>query len=218
MDNRGCFITLEGGEGVGKTTQLRKLADRLRLETNREIIPTRSPGGTVIAESIRDILKQRNREEDLLPESELLLFGVCHSQMSEKLIRPALARGAILLSDRFTDSTLVYQGYARGLSADFVRQINSFSCRGLKPDLTILLDLDPETGFRRTGLRAGNAENMQEDRFDSESMEFHQKVRNGFLAIAAMEAERFVIIDASGSIEEVHQHIWETVRAKLGLL
>ena len=218
MLKKGCFITLEGGEGSGKSTQLQKLADRLRSHGNREVIATRSPGGTDIAETIRNILKTRNQKEDLLPESELLLFGVCHSQMSEKLIRPALERGAVLLSDRFYDSTLVYQGSARGLSKDFVRMVNDFSCRHLKPDLTLILDLPPELGCQRANIRAGNSASVQQDRFDSETMDFHQKVRNGFLDLARLEPERFCVIDASGTEDQVHQLIVEAVHAKLGIL
>ena len=218
MLKKGFFITLEGGEGTGKTTQIRKLADALRIQTKREVIATRSPGGTPVAEKIRDILKSRNPEEDLLPESELLLFGVCHSQMSENLIRPALERGAILISDRFLDSTLVYQGYARGLSKDFVQQINDFSCRYLKPDLTLLLDLDPELGCQRANIRAGaQTDSIQQDRFDSETMDFHRKVRNGFLELAKQEPARFHLIDASGTENQVHQLILEAVHEKLGI-
>ena len=211
MKNKGFFITLEGGEGCGKSTQLPLLAEALRgMFPGREVVAARSPGGTPVAEKIRALLKERMAEE-IAPETELLLFGACHAQMTRTLIRPALERGAILVSDRFFDSTIVYQGVARGLGKDTIRAVNAFACGDLKPDLTLLLDLDPSAGSRRAHARAA----VENDRFDSESPAFHQAIRAGFLALAQEEPDRFAVIDASGTVESVHNAVMEAVRDKL---
>lgn len=213
---KGIFITFEGMEGSGKSTQIHLLADKL-AETKREIIVTRSPGGTPIAEKIRDILKIRDPREEVMPETELLLFAACHSQMTDHLIIPALERGALILCDRFYDSTMAYQGYARTLGRAFVEQINAFSCRGIRPDLTLILDLDPAEGIRRSRVRA-TAKEVADDRFDSEAMQFHHTVRNAFLDLASREPERFVVIDAARPEQEVQTQIQETVHARLAAL
>lgn len=213
---KGFFITFEGMEGSGKSTQIHLLADKL-AETRREIIVTRSPGGTPIAEKIRDILKIRDPREEVMPETELLLFAACHSQMTDHLIAPALERGALILCDRFYDSTMAYQGYARTLDREFVERINTFSCRGIRPDLTLILDLDPAEGIRRSRIRA-TAKEVANDRFDSEAMQFHHAVRNAFLDLASKEPERFAVIDAACPEEEVHKQILETVHARLAAL
>ncbi|MBO5959815.1 MAG: dTMP kinase [Lentisphaeria bacterium] len=210
-ENNGFFISLEGGEGCGKSTQLPLLADALRKKfPGREIIATRSPGGTNAAEKIRAVLKEKI-EEEIIPQTELLLFGACHAQMVHNLIRPAMERGAILITDRFFDSTIVYQGYARGLDQDMICTINDFSCGGTKPDLTLLLDLSTEQGAARTHARAA----VENDRFDSETDSFHKKIRAGFLALAAAEPERFAVIDATGPIEDVHNAIMEVINERL---
>ena len=213
---KGIFITFEGMEGSGKSTQIHLLADKL-AEPKREIIVTRSPGGTPIAEKIRDILKIRDPREEVMPETELLLFAACHSQMTDHLIIPALERGALILCDRFYDSTMAYQGYARTLGRAFVEQINAFSCRGIRPDLTLILDLDPAEGIRRSRVRA-TAKEVADDRFDSEAMQFHHAVRNAFLDLASREPERFVVIDAARPEQEVQTQIQETVHARLAAL
>ena len=215
--HKGCFITFEGAEGSGKSTQISLLGEDLE-KAGLSVKVSRSPGGTFVAEKIRKILKEATPGEDLEPETELLLFGACHSQMTANLIRPLLEKGVIVLSDRFCDSTLAYQGYARNLGADTVRKINSYACRGLKPDLTILLDLEVEEGLRRARERAGDALTLAADRFDSEKLSFHQAVRNAFLRLAAEEKERFAVISAMGSVEEVHLRIREEVHARLGIL
>ena len=190
---RGFFITFEGMEGSGKSTQIQMLADSLAAP-EREIIVTRSPGGTPIAEKMRDILKIRDPREEVMPETELLLFAACHY-----------------------DSTMAYQGYARTLDRNFVAEINAFSCRGIKPDLTLVLDLDPAEGIRRSHARA-SADEVAGDRFDSEKMQFHHDVRNAFLDLAAKEPERFAVIDAEKTAEEVHRQIMEAVHARLEAL
>ncbi len=208
----GFFITLEGGEGCGKSTQLELLALALKeMMPDREIIATRSPGGTAVAEKIRAILKEPVPGETITAETELLLFGACHAQMVKNLIRPAMERGAILISDRFIDSTIVYQGAARGLERETIDAVNRFSCGGTMPDLTILLDLSPEAGAARTRARA----DVSADRFDSETEVFHQKIRAGFLALAAAEPERFTVIDAGRDVQTVHRKIMEAVHAGL---
>ena len=215
--HKGYFITFEGAEGCGKSTQIRLLGEDLE-KAGLSVKVSRSPGGTFVAEKIRKILKEATPGEDLEPETELLLFGACHSQMTANLIRPLLEKGVIVLSDRFCDSTLAYQGYARNLGAETVKKINSYACRGLKPDLTILLDLEVEEGLRRARERAGDALTLAADRFDSEKLSFHQAVRNAFLRLAAEEKERFAVISAMGSVEEVHLRIREEVHARLGIL
>ncbi len=210
---KGCFITLEGGEGGGKSTQLQLLADALRRQTSREVIATRSPGGTLIAEKIRRILKTPEESETLVPDAELLLFAACHAQMCASLIRPALERGAIIISDRFIDSTSVYQGVARGISHDVVEYLNQFATAGLKPDLTIVLDLDIDAGRARANARNG----MESDRFDSESAAFFQSVRSGFLKLAENDPARVAVVDASADPQTVLSLILEQIHERLAI-
>ena len=212
----GIFLTLEGGEGCGKSTQLERVAAALRAASGREVVTARSPGGTAVAEKIRAILKTREPGEDLLPETELMLFGACHAQMCEHMIRPALARGAVVISDRFTDSTLVYQGCARRIAPETVARVNEFVCRGTRLDLVLVLDIPVELGLRRATSRSGGT--TQNDRFDSESTAFHTAVRNGFLELARREPGRFAVIDASLSPEEVTKSILEAIHARLAIL
>ncbi len=207
---KGRFITFEGMEGCGKSTQIRLLAEALTAR-GLAVEVSRSPGGTPVAEKIRTLLKIRTEGDELTPEAELLLFGACHAQMTRRLILPALERGAILLSDRFFDSTTAYQGYARGLDLDLVLRINRFACGELEPDLTLLLDLDPELGIERSRRRAA----LEADRFDSEKMKFHHAVRNAFLDLAKLHPHRFRVIDASRTPEQVHRQIMEAVNDTL---
>ena len=176
----------------------------------------RSPGGTAVAEKLRTILKTREPGEELASETELLLFGACHSQMVETLLKPELERGTCIISDRFVDSTKVYQGYARGLDIRMLDEINRFACRGVMPDLTIVLDLDPELGMRRSTGRVARAE-FENDRFDSETLAFHTAVRNGFLELARQEPRRIKIISAEGSVEDVARAVKDCVNHELGL-
>ncbi len=212
MEPRGKFITIEGGEGAGKTTQAKRLADALNRAGIRAEY-ARSPGGTPVAEKLRAILKTKEPGEDLLPETELLLFGACHAQMCRYLLRPMLERGVTAVCDRFFDSTTVYQGFARGLSLEQVRAVNEFASGGLRPDLTVLLDLPVETGLSRGLARGG----LAADRFDSETFEFHSKIRNGFLKLASLEPERFRIVDASGTADSVAQNIRTLVKHEFSL-
>ena len=203
---RGFFITFEGMEGSGKSTQIQMLADSLAGE--REIIVTRSPGGTPIAEKIRDILKIRDPREEVMPETELLLFAACHSQMTSHLVAPALKRGAVILCDRFYDSTMAYQGYARGLSKSLCRTLNQIAQQNQKIDLTVFLDLSPEKGF----LRKGGAD--QSDRLEKENLGFHKRVYEGFCAIADEEPQRVARVRATGTKYETHEAIMKILRER----
>lgn len=212
---QGRFITLEGGEGTGKTTQAARLAEILE-NAGLPVLLLRSPGGTAAAEQLRSILKTKTPGEDLLPETELLLFGACHSQMCEYAVKPALAAGKWVICDRFFDSTTVYQGYVRGLPLDIVEQINQFACRSIQPDLTLLLDIEPELGIRRACGRNGGVID-QNDRFDSEGMAFHKAIRDSFLERAKLFPERFRILSAAGTMDEVTNSITKAVSDEFGL-
>ncbi len=210
LGKKGRFITFEGMEGCGKSTQIRLLGEFLTAK-GHQVTVSRSPGGTPVAEKIRTLLKVHTEGDDLTPEAELLLFGACHAQMTKNLIFPILERGGILLSDRFFDSTTAYQGYARGLDLDMVLRINRFVCGDFEPDLTLLLDIEPELGIERSRRRGA----LETDRFDSEKMKFHHDVRNAFLELARLNPHRFRVIDASRSQEDVHKQILEAVHDTL---
>ncbi|HEY7391275.1 MAG TPA: dTMP kinase [Bryobacteraceae bacterium] len=210
MARRGVFITFEGMDGSGKTTQLRRLAERLR-GIGCVVLETTEPGGTAIGRKIRQILLDAGNQE-LSPMAELLLYFASRAQNVEETILPALARGEIVLADRFTDSTLAYQGCARGLGAEAVRALDRIACRGLRPDLTLLLDTGPETSLARARVR-NIAETSAETRMDEQSEEFHRKVYEAYQALAASEPERVRHIPAAGSVEEVERAVWEVVQA-----
>jgi len=213
--DKGLFITFEGVEGSGKSTQLELLRNAIAA-TGREVIATRAPGGTPLAEELRDILKLKRGSEIILPETELLLFAACHSQALAGVVRPALERGAIVLCDRFFDSTIAYQGFARGLDIGAVMRVGDLACRGLRPDRTLLLDLSTKDGAARALARAG-AEAIKSDRFDSETASFHEKVRNGFLTLAQAEPERVRVLDASLTPQTLHKAIVEILHDELGI-
>ena len=196
----GIFITIEGGEGTGKTTQLNWLAEYL-TERGHKVITTREPGRTEEAEKVRNLLVQRNGGEWTSVAECLLLFAA-RVQHVEHLIAPALADGKIVVSDRFSDSTYAYQGYGRGVDKDRITKIEQVSLDGFKPDLTIILDIDPVVGLERSGRRLA-AESLgvkqTEDRFENLEIEFHEKLRAGFLDIAMAEPKRCFVIDAAQS-------------------
>ena len=204
MSKNGKFITFEGPEGAGKSTQLRLLAEELRSR-GLEVITTREPGGTPLAEVLRNILKTHQGTETLHPETELLLMEAARSQHAREVILPALERGAVVLCDRFYDSTTAYQGAARNIDTSLIAELNIFAAAFRKPDLTLILDLDIESGFRRAGKRQETA--GEYDRFEAENRSFHSRVREGFHAIAAKEPQRVRIIDAEGTPEEVAARI-----------
>jgi dTMP kinase len=208
MPTRGKFITFEGIDGSGKSTQMRLLAEHLRAE-GRDVFETVEPGGTSIGRQIRRILLDP-ANQDLRPIAELLLYFASRAQNVEQCILPPLQAGKIVLCDRFTDSTLAYQGYARGLGAETVLALDQIACHGLTPDLTLLIDVDVEMGQAR--MRTRNAsDTANETRLDDESSEFHRKVRNAYLTIARQHADRFRVIDGRGTPEEVAGRVWENV-------
>ena len=208
MQTRGRFITFEGIDGSGKTTQMRLVAGRLRRE-GHEVLETVEPGGTAVGAQIRRILLDSSNE-DLRPTAELLLYFASRAQNVDECILPALSAGKIVLCDRFTDSTLAYQGYARGLGEGTVLALDRIACRGLVPDLTILIDLDLDTGLARAQGRNASAA-AGETRMDDESIEFHRKVRDAYLKLAQQHADRFRVIDGRGTPEAVAARVWENV-------
>jgi dTMP kinase len=199
---RPLFITLEGIEGSGKTTQMDRL--RRHLEAGgRRVVVTREPGGTPIGRKIRALLLDPANSA-LVPEAELLLYMADRVQHIRTVIQPALAEGRVVLCDRFFDATLVYQGVARGLSAQMVQHLYTLTCGDLTPDLTFLLDLSPEEGLRRAWTQLENGDRTRsESRFEREKLDFHRKVRAGYLDLADAHRERYRIIDAGRETEAV---------------
>lgn len=199
----GRFITLEGTEGVGKSTNLRFIESVLQQhQINYQL--TREPGGTPLAEQVRELLLA-NRDEQVADDAELLLVFAARAQHLDQVIRPALATGDWILCDRFTDATFAYQGGGRGLSKELIGQLELMVQRGLQPDLTILLDLPVEIGLARASERG------ELDRFENERMSFFVKVREAYLERAAADPQRFAVIDASGTLEQVQQQIAEVL-------
>lgn len=205
---RGRFITFEGPEGSGKSTQLRMLAARLRSESHK-VFETAEPGGTPIGLQIRRVLLDAQNQE-MCPTTELLLMFACRAQNIDQWILPALAEGQIVLSDRFTDSTLVYQGIARGLGTDVVYEVDRIACRGLVPDLTLVIDIDTETGLKRAHSRNRRTQDV-ETRLDEQTIEFHRKVRDAYHQLAADEPKRVRLIDGGQDENAVARAVWETV-------
>jgi dTMP kinase len=205
-DMTGLFITFEGGEGSGKTTQIKLLAERLKAY-GLDVITTREPGGTPEAEKIRSLLVNRDGG-DWTPVAEVLLLFAARSMHVEKLIKPALAAGQIVISDRFTDSTRAYQSYGHGLPAETVESINKITLGNFAPGLTFILDLPVETGLARAGKRLAQ-DASQEDRFEKLKKDFHERLRQGYLDIARKNPQRCVVIDATGPIEALAAGIAE---------
>jgi dTMP kinase len=206
---RGLFITFEGPEGSGKSTQLRRLAARMRKE-GRAVLETAEPGGTAIGMQIRRVLLDAKNHE-LTPTTELLLMFAARAQNVDELILPALSRGEIVLCDRFTDSSLVYQGAARGLGADVVYEVDRIACRGLVPDLTLVIDIDTETGLKRAHNRNRATQDV-ETRIDEQAVGFHRKVRDAYHHLAADEPRRVRLIDGGGDEATVAEDVWEVVK------
>lgn len=206
---RGKFITLEGGEGCGKSTQAKRLKEALEA-SGVETVFTREPGGTPLAEEIRRLIKDQD-EDAPCAASELLLFLAARAQLVRKVIRPALERGAWVVSDRFSDSTFAYQGYGRGIDLKLLETANGFACDDLKPDLTLLLDVSPEVARERMrGREAATA--TEADRIERAGEDFHRRLREGFLELARREKDRIVVIDANGSVEEVWNEVWKSLK------
>lgn len=208
---RGFFITFEGGEGAGKSTQVQWLASTLR-EQGREVVVTREPGGSPGAEAVRHVLLS-GAAEPFGPAMEAVLFAAARSDHVEQVIRPAVERGAIVLCDRFLDSSRVYQGVTGDLDQDFMRSLERVTVNGMVPDLTIILDIDPAEGLRRAAVRRGEGD---ADRFEKETVEIHKRRREAFLEIARAEPERCVVMDAGALPEEVAERIAETVLQAIG--
>lgn len=202
------FITFEGPEGAGKTTQVRLLAEGLRAQ-GRRVLVTHEPGGTRIGEVIRQLLLTPNSGHPLTSRAEAILFSAARAQLVDEVIRPALAQGVVVLCDRFSDSSLAYQVYGRGLAADAVAELIEFATGGLKPDVTFLLDLDVAAGLARK-------QGTPVDRLEQEEISFHQRVRDGYLEIARREPARIVMLDATQSAEHLAGEVQERLAAGLG--
>jgi len=209
----GFFITLEGPEGAGKSTQASLMADAL-TRRGYDVRLTREPGGTPLGEELRRLIKHFGQPGAVCPAAELLMFGASRAQLTQDVIRPHLLSGGVLVCDRFADSTTVYQGAARGLDPGFIERMHAFTIGGRWPDLTLLLDLEVATGLRRTRGRA--AAGPPRDRIEAESEAFHAAVREGFLQLAGQRPSRVRVIDADASVDEVNQRIMEVVDRALG--
>lgn len=206
---RGRFITLEGGEGAGKSTQLKRLGERLRA-LGLEVVATREPGGSPGAEVIRELVLN-GAADRWSPVTETLLMYAARRDHVERVIEPALARGAWVVCDRFADSTRAYQGAGGGTDPALIAALEAQVLGQTRPDLTLVFDIPPETGLERAQARGG------EMRFESKGLGFHQRLRDGFLAIVRAEPDRCALIDATGSIEAVEAAVWGAVRARLGV-
>jgi dTMP kinase len=208
----GRFITFEGGEGCGKSTQIRLLAERLRA-AGKDVELLREPGGTALAERIRSLVREMS-DDPPNARAETLLFLASRAQLVGNVMRPALESGKWVLCDRFADSTFAYQGYGRGLDLAELKALNSFATGGLAPDLTVLLKVDPATAAARMRARE-QATGTSADRMERAGAAFHARLNAGFLALAAAEPERFAAIDADGTVEEVSERVWNSIRHML---
>jgi dTMP kinase len=206
---KGFFITFEGSEGSGKSTQIRRLAARLR-RAGRRVVVGREPGGTPLGEKIRHLLQFSRAGHAMSAETELLLFGANRAQHTREVILPALRRGEIVISDRYADSSAVYQGVARGLGHGFVRCMNRFATAGLEPDLTFVLDLDPAEGLRRARKKT-----RRSDRMEAQKMAFYRSVREGFRRLARAEPRRVKLVEARAGVAEVADRLWAMLPPKL---
>lgn len=203
---KGLFITFEGADGCGKTTQLELLRDYL-TECGYDVILTREPGGKGLGEKIREILLNYNGE--VSDRCESFLFLADRAQNIDTIVKPAIAAGKVVICDRHSDSTVAYQGYGRGLDIDRINMLNSIATDSMKPDLTFVFDIDTETAMKRVG--------KNKDRMESAGIEFHKKVRSGYLELAKKDPQRIKVIDASDSIETIRQNVLNIVRKLLNL-
>jgi dTMP kinase len=203
----GKLISFEGPEGSGKSTQITRLAKHLSL-LGREVLTTREPGGTEIGEQIRNIIVHNSRGDEMCPETELFLFAAARAQLVRQVIAPALLQGTVVVSDRFLDSSTVYQGIARNLASDPVQQINHFAVGNVMPDLTLILDVPTEVSLERIRLRASDIP----DRMERENAEFFGKVREGYLLLARSMPQRFAVIDGTQPEDDVEKQVWAAVQ------
>ena len=208
MARSGKFITFEGGEGCGKTTHIQRVVARLR-ERGQTVLVLREPGGTAVGEQIRNVLQYSKQSVGMLAETELLLFCASRAQLVREVIQPALAGGQVVVADRFFDSTTVYQGAGRQLDAAVVRFINEFAIGDCRPDLTLVIDLDPRVGLERARGRE------LFDRMETQSLEFYDRVRQGYLALARREPARVQVVDGHQSLAAVAGQIWELIEHAL---
>jgi len=208
----GYFITFEGIEGCGKTTQIRLLGGCLE-SLGYSVVLTREPGGCPIADKIRAILLDADNR-GLFPFTELFLYAAARTQHVSEVILPALKAGNIVLCDRFTDATIAYQSDGRGIERNTIDSLNNLACQSLRPDMTILIDCEAAVGLERARNRIDSQSGPREERFELESLEFHQRVRDGYRAIAQQEPRRFITVDGSGSIEEISAIIIDQVLQK----
>jgi len=207
----GKLISFEGAEGSGKSTQLSRLAAHLQ-EAGREVISTREPGGTEIGEQIRNIIVHNSKGDEMCAETELLLFTAARAQVVREVIAPALARGAVVLTDRYLDSSTVYQGIGRNLAADPVAQINRFAVGNVMPDLTIVIDVPTEVSLARIRQRASDLP----DRMERENIDFYKKIREGYLVLAQGMPDRFAVLDGTLTQDALEKKVWATVKERLG--
>lgn len=214
MGAEGLFITLEGPDGAGKTTQAQLLKERLQ-GYGKEVLLVREPGGTPIGEKVRALLLDPSYQE-MTVACEVLLYSAARAQLVTEQIRPALGRGAVVLSDRYWDSTLVYQGLAGGEDLELIKRINLWATGSLIPGRTFILDLEAGLGLQRVREAKRSACPAAGDRVEQKKLDFHQQVREGFLKLAAREPERFCIIPAAGETDRIHEKIWQQVLPLLG--
>lgn len=207
----GKLISFEGSEGSGKTTQIARLAAAFQ-RAKREVLTTREPGGTEIGEQIRNIIVHNSRGDEMCAETELLLFAAARAQVVREIIAPAMMRGAIVISDRFLDSSTVYQGIGRNLGAGPVDQINRFAVGNVMPDLTVVIDVPLEVSLARLKQRASDLP----DRMERENLDFYRKVREGYLVLAQSMPERFVVVDGTKAEEAIEKRIWAEVQSRIG--
>lgn len=206
----GKLISFEGSEGSGKSTQIVRLAARLQ-KLSRDVVSVREPGGTEIGEQIRNLIVHNSRGDEMCAETELLLFAAARAQLVREVIAPALKRGAIVLSDRFLDSSTVYQGIGRNLALDPVHQINRFAVGSVMPDLTLVIDVPTEVSLERIRQRASDVP----DRMERENIDFYKKVREGYLVLAKEMPERFAVIDGTAGEETISKRVWAEVQKLL---
>ena len=206
----GLFISLEGPEGSGKSTHAKRLIQKME-DAGYEVVAVREPGGTAAGEAIRNILQHDSTGEEIHPETETLLFAACRAQLIRSIIKPALAAGKCVVSDRFVDSTTAYQGYGRGFGIEAVTNVNNFAVSGTMPDLTILLNITVDEGFGRI-MERNKSMGKELDRMERAGKEFHEKVRNGYLEIAKLNPDRVKIIDSCRDMSSVSDDIWNTVK------
>ena len=207
----GHLVSFEGPEGSGKSTQISRLAAHLQ-KTGREVVTTREPGGTEIGEQIRNIIVHNSKGDEMCAETELLLFTAARAQVVREVIAPALVRGAVVLSDRFLDSSTVYQGIGRNLAADPVSQINRFAVGNVMPALTLVIDVPTEVGLARIRQRASDLP----DRMERENIDFYKKIREGYLLLAQGMPDRVVVIDGTLTPDAIEKKIWAIVKERIG--